>query len=270
MNLNLIWRKNKMMDIQNQQDNRMPINKVGIKEIYFPLIITDKINHIQNTVAKATISVNLSKEVRGTHMSRFVEVINEITKQKISMNDLSKLLENIKNKLGAKAAYLEIEFKYFIKKYAPVSKKESIIDYDCKFICSFNGEFKKTLVVTVPVTTLCPCSKAISLEGAHNQRSFVTVSIETEEFIWIEDIISLTESKASCEIYSLLKRADEKYITEKAYKNPRFVEDMVREVAITLKNDKRIKEFSVFSEHLESIHNHNAFALIEYKKDEQK
>jgi len=258
-----------MIDIQNQQDNRMPINKVGIKEIYFPLIIADKANNVQNTVAKATISVDLSQEVRGTHMSRFVEVINELTKKQISMNDLSALLEGIKNRLNAKAAYLTIEFKYFTKKYAPISKKESIMDYDCKFICSFNGGFKKTLVVRVPVTTLCPCSKAISQEGAHNQRSFVTVSIMTKEFIWIEDIISLVESKASCEIYSLLKREDEKYVTEKAYANPKFVEDMVREVGIELKSDKRINEFSVFSEHLESIHNHNAFALIECKKEEK-
>ena len=258
-----------MIDIQKQKDSRMKINQVGIKDLLIPLIISDKNKSQQQTIAKVSLSVGLPKKFKGTHMSRFIEILEEhILEKKISMDDFERLLGEIKEKLHAKSAYIEFDFRYFITKTAPVSKKKGIMDYECKFIASSNGKFRKKLVVKVPITTLCPCSKAISQKGAHNQRSYVTVSIRTNEFVWIEDLISLVEKKASCEIYSLLKREDEKYVTERAYDNPKFVEDVVRDIATELKNMESVKSFSVYSEHLESIHNHNAFALIKGGKND--
>lgn len=252
-----------MPDLQNQTDKRkITIDKVGVKAIKYPIIVSDRTNKIQNTIAEINFYVELPHSNRGTHMSRFVEILNKYHQEDIIFN-LDKLLSDIKKSLKADAAYIEIRFPYFILKKAPVSKITSYLNYDCMFRASLSDSFDFRIGVTVPVTTLCPCSREISAYGAHNQRSHVTVLVQYSEFIWLEELIELIESVSSCEIYPLLKRADEKYVTEKAYDNPRFVEDMVRELSVHLNKDKRILHYEIESENFESIHNHSAYA---YKK----
>lgn len=252
-----------MPDLQNQTDKRkITIDKVGVKAIKYPIIVSDRTNKIQNTIAEINFYVELPHSNRGTHMSRFVEILNKYHQEDIIFN-LDKLLSDIKKSLKADAAYIEIRFPYFILKKAPVSKITSYLNYDCLFRASLSDNFDFRIGVAVPVTTLCPCSREISAYGAHNQRSHVTVLVQYSEFIWLEELIELIESVSSCEIYPLLKRADEKYVTEKAYDNPRFVEDMVRELSVHLNKDKRILHYEIESENFESIHNHSAYA---YKK----
>jgi GTP cyclohydrolase I len=253
-------------DIQNEFDERkVPINKVGIKDVKYPIIVEDKINKTQNTIADLNIYVNLPHQHRGTHMSRFIEVLNEFHKDNL-INKLPEFLIEIKKRLKSESAFIEIKFPYFIDKIAPVSNIKSIMSYDCFFNASYQNSYELIIGIKVPITTLCPCSKEISDYGAHNQRSIVTVEFSYNEFIWMEEIIEIVENQASCEIYSLLKRPDEKYVTEKAYDNPKFVEDIVRDVTLKLKEDKRIKWFRVQSENFESIHNHSAYACVEFSK----
>lgn len=252
-----------MIDIQNQKDNRnQEINKVGVKSIRYPIIVLDKANGLQHTVASVNMYVDLPRRFRGTHMSRFVEILNKYRGQ-IAIKTFSKILNEMKNKLNAKTAHLEVEFPYFIEKKAPVSGAKGLMEYVCRFCGSSNEKEDFYLGVTVPLTTVCPCSKEISDFGAHNQRSIVTVHIRFKRFIWIEDIIHMIEECASCEVFSILKRPDEKVVTERAYQNPMFVEDLVREVASRLSLDPNITWFTVESENFESIHNHNAYAYIE-------
>ncbi len=250
-----------MPDLQNQIDTRkITIDKVGVKGIKYPIVVSDRANKVQNTIAEIDFYVELPHSNRGTHMSRFVEVLNKYHQEDIVFN-LEKLLSDIRLSLKADASYIDIKFPYFILKYAPVSKISSYLNYDCIFKASLDKEFNFRIGVTVPVTALCPCSREISSYGAHNQRSLVTVIVQYSEFVWLEELIELVESKASCEIYSLLKRSDEKYVTEKAYDNPRFVEDIVRELTVSLQRDKRIIHFEIEAENHESIHNHNAYAF---------
>jgi len=252
-----------MIDIQNQKDNRnQEINKVGVKSIRYPIIVLDKANGLQHTVASINMYVDLPHRFRGTHMSRFVEILNKY-RGEIAIKTFSKILNEMKNKLNAKTAHLEVEFPYFIEKKAPVSGAKGLMEYVCRFCGSSNEKEDFYLRVTVPLTTVCPCSKEISDFGAHNQRSIVTVHIRFKRFIWIEDIIHMIEECASCEVFSILKRPDEKLVTERAYQNPMFVEDVVREVASRLRLDPNITWFTVESENFESIHNHNAYACIE-------
>ncbi len=252
-----------MIDIQNQKDNRnQEINKVGVKSIRYPIIVLDKANGLQHTVATVNMYVDLPHRFRGTHMSRFVEILNKYRGQ-IAIKTFSKILNEMKNKLNAKTAHLEVEFPYFIEKKAPVSGAKGLMEYVCRFCGSSNEKEDFYLGVTVPLTTVCPCSKEISEFGAHNQRSIVTVHIGFKRFIWIEDIVHMIEECASCEVFSILKRPDEKLVTERAYQNPMFVEDVVREVASRLSLDPNITWFTVESENFESIHNHNAYACIE-------
>jgi len=253
-------------DIQNEKDNReIPIDKVGVKNIKFPIIVQDRKNETQHTVADIDIFVELPKEHRGTHMSRFLEVLNSYHKESL-IDNLKPLLSEVKNKLNSKKAYISIRFPYFIEKKAPVSKMTSLLNYDCVFEAVMGDDYEFYLGVTVPVSALCPCSKEISDYGAHNQRSYVNLKVKFADFIWLEEMIEVIETSASCEVYPLLKRPDEKYVTEYAFDHPVFVEDIVRNVTEKLKEDHRIFWFCVESENIESIHNHSAYASVEYKK----
>jgi len=255
-----------MIDIQNQTDYRnQKISKVGVKSIRYPIIVLDKAKGVQHTVANINMYVDLPHRFRGTHMSRFVEILNKY-RGKIAIETFSKILNEMKRKLNAKSAHLEVEFPYFIEKKAPVSGAKGLMEYICRFCGSSNETEDFYLGVTVPITTLCPCSKEISDFGAHNQRGIVTVSLRFKRFIWIEDIIQMVEECASCEVFSILKRPDEKLVTERAYNNPMFVEDVVRELASRLSIDPNIIWFTVESENFESIHNHSAYAYIERRK----
>lgn len=253
--------KNKR-DLQSMPDNRnITIDKVGVKNIRYPIIVEDRANKIQNTVADLDIYVELPHDHRGTHMSRFIEVLNHFHQDNL-IPRLPEFLGEIKTALKADAAYTMIRFPYFIRKIAPVSRISSLLAYNCLFEASMKDAYQLSIGVEIPVTTLCPCSREISERGAHNQRSLVNIKVSFREFIWLEELIEYAESSASADIYPLLKREDEKFITEKAYDNPVFVEDLVRDITIKLQNDHRITAFQVKSENFESIHNHNAFASV--------
>lgn len=251
-------------DIQSKRDHRqIAIDKVGVKNITYPVTVLDKTHGEQHTVATVNMSVGLPHHFKGTHMSRFVEVLNEY-RHGIAVRNFPRLLEKVREKLDAVSAHMEIHFPYFMEKRAPVSREVSIMSYQCALKGSIGeGGYDLVVQVKVPVTSVCPCSKAISVGGAHNQRSEVTVNVRFREFVWIEDLVGLVESRASAEVYSLLKRSDEKYVTEKAYNNPKFVEDIVRDVAQMLIKDPNVTWFSVEAENFESIHNHNAYAYVE-------
>jgi len=256
-------------DVQNTVDTRhLAIDKVGIKSIRHPVIVKDKSGGEQHTVAVFNMYVHLPQHFKGTHMSRFVEILNK-NERAISVESFESILREMVSRLEAESGHVEMTFPYFVNKAAPISGVKSLLDYEVTFIGEINqGKYDITVKVLVPVTSLCPCSKKISDYGAHNQRSHVTVTALINDFIWIEDIIDLVEKQASCELYGLLKRPDEKYVTERAYDNPKFVEDMVRDVAAQLNAEKRIDAYVVESENFESIHNHSAYALIE--KDKRK
>ena len=261
---------NDIPDVQGSADVRnIAINKVGIKDIRHPVVMRDRSDGIQHTVANFNMFVFLPHHFKGTHMSRFVKILNDHEKE-ISVESFKDMLREMVELLEAEAGYIEMSFPYFINKKAPVSGVESLLDYDVTLIGEIkNGVTETRIKVVVPVTSLCPCSKSISDYGAHNQRSHVTVNVKTRGFVWIEEIIELVEQEASCELYGLLKRPDEKYVTERAYDNPKFVEDMVRDVAVRLNRDERIRAYVLESENFESIHNHSAYALIEFDKDSE-
>ncbi|NOT14604.1 MAG: GTP cyclohydrolase I FolE2 [Methylotenera sp.] len=254
-------------DVQNTADTRhLAIDKVGIKAIRHPVIVKDRAGGMQHTVAMFNMYVHLPQQFKGTHMSRFVEILN-MNEHAISIESFESILREMVIRLEAESGHVEMTFPYFVNKAAPISGVKSLLDYEVTFIGAVeNGKFEITVKVLVPVTSLCPCSKKISDYGAHNQRSHVTVTAVINDFIWIEDIIDLVEKQASCELYGLLKRPDEKFVTERAYDNPKFVEDMVRDVAAQLNAEKRIVAYTVESENFESIHNHSAYALIENDK----
>lgn len=255
-----------MKDIQNQEGpNNIDIDKVGVKGLRYPIIVFDKENGTQHTIANINMYVDLPHKFKGTHMSRFVEILNEY-RTEIDIRNFNVILEKTKDRLNAELAQIEVEFPYFIKKSAPISGKESLMDYTCIYH-GFSGKKEELIVgIRIPITTLCPCSKEISDFGAHNQRSYVNINLEYKKFFWIEDIIQLVEDSASAECYPLLKRSDEKWLTEKAYENPMFAEDVVRDIANRLIETQLFDWFMVESEHIESIHNHNAYALIERGK----
>jgi GTP cyclohydrolase I len=255
-------------DVQGRADKRkIAINKVGIKDIRHPVVVKDRSDGQQHTVATFNMYVFLPHHFKGTHMSRFVKILNDHEKE-ISTKSFNEMLSEMSEMLEADSGYIEMNFPFFVNKKAPISGVESLMDYDVSLIGEINnGKTQTRVKIQVPVTSLCPCSKSISDYGAHNQRSHVTVNVKTDGFIWIEELIELVEKQASCELYGLLKRPDEKYVTERAYDNPKFVEDMVRDVARKLNEDKRIRSYVLESENFESIHNHSAYALIEHDKD---
>lgn len=256
-------------DIQSQPDFRkIAIDKVGVKDISYPIVVLDKKNKFQHTIASVNMYVDLPHHFKGTHMSRFIEILNE-HKGEITVKNFAGILAKMKKRFNAKTAHMEVEFPYFIEKAAPVSKANGLMEYRCRFAGSLGDKKDFVLEVTVPVTTLCPCSKEISKKGAHNQRGIVKVNLRFKGFIWIEDIIKIVEASASSPVYSLLKRPDERYVTEHAYDNPRFVEDVVREVASKIEALKGIIWFSIEAENMESIHNHSAYAYLEKNQIKQ-
>ncbi len=255
------------VDIQNLNDNRnVRIDKVGVKGLKYPIIVEDRANATQHTVADLDIFVELPHQHRGTHMSRFIEVLNAYHQRNL-VAEIEHFVLETKERLDADSAFVNISFPYFIEKQAPVSGIKSLMSYDCFFLASHKDEFEMQIGVKVPITTVCPCSKEISAYGAHNQRSIVTVVVKYSGYVWLEELIDIVEAVASCEVYSLLKRADEKFVTEKGYDNPKFVEDIVRDVVVELRKDKRIIEYRVESENYESIHNHSAYASVVGKRD---
>ena len=251
-------------DVQGSEDRRrLAIDKVGIKAIRHPVKVAERAGGVQHTVALFNMYVALPHQFKGTHMSRFVDILNAHERE-ISVPSFKQMLAEMVVRLEAQAGHVEMNFPYFINKAAPVSKVESLIDYDVSFIGDIkDGKTSLTLKVVVPVTSLCPCSKQISDYGAHNQRSHVTIWARSQSFVWIEELVEIAERNASSELYGLLKRPDEKFVTERAYDNPKFVEDLVRDVAASLNADARIEWYRVESENFESIHNHSAYAMIE-------
>ncbi len=256
-------------DVQSRADTRrIPINRVGIKDVRHPVRVKDRSRGEQHTVASFNMYVNLPHSFKGTHMSRFVEILHH--EREISVDSFRAMLVEMAERLDADAGHIEMSFPYFVTKCAPVSGVESLMDYQASLIGEVRaGKSSMWLKVVVPVTSLCPCSKKISERGAHNQRSHVTIKARLRSHMWIEEIIDIAESEASCELYGILKRPDEKYVTERAYDNPKFVEDMVRDVAVRLNQEERISAYVVESENFESIHNHSAYALIEHDKERE-
>ena len=263
-----------MHDIQSQADHRnLPINKVGVCDLRYPIMVLDQANQSQSTIARLSMSVNLPHEFKGTHMSRFIEVLNS-HRGEMTMRTLPNILAELKGRLSAESAHIEVEFPYFLERKAPVSGAVGLMDYQCSFVGEANGTKSDFILsVSVPVTSLCPCSKAISDYGAHNQRGEITIKVRSvgseagaPTIVWIEELIATAEASASSPVYALLKREDERHVTMQAYNNPVFVEDIVRNVAAKLQDDERLAWFHVHAINHESIHNHGAFAEIEWAR----
>ena len=255
-------------DVQGRADTRqIAIDKVGVKDIFHPVRVKDRSGGEQHTIANFNMYVYLPHNFKGTHMSRFVEILHEHERE-ISVDSFRAMLHEMVKRLDAETGHIEMAFPYFVMKKAPVSGVQSLLDYRATLIGEVKaGKASTWLKVVVPVTTLCPCSKKISEYGAHNQRSHVTINARIDGHVWIEELVDIAESEASCELYGILKRPDEKYVTERAYDNPKFVEDLVRDVAMRLNADERIRAYVVESENFESIHNHSAYAMIERDKE---
>ena len=250
-------------DVQGRADSRrIPINKVGIKDVFHPVRVKDRSSGEQHTIANFNMYVHLPHNFKGTHMSRFVEILNEHERE-ISVESFNSMLAEMTTRLNSEAGHLEMTFPYFVMKKAPVTGVQSLLDYRATLAAELKaGRVETWLKVLVPVTSLCPCSKQISDYGAHNQRSHLTISAKIAEHVWLEELVDLAEKQASCELYGLLKRPDEKHVTERAYDNPKFVEDLVRDVAVALDRDPRVGAYTVEAENFESIHNHSAFARL--------
>ncbi|MCS7202300.1 MAG: GTP cyclohydrolase FolE2 [Dictyoglomus sp.] len=252
----------KLRDVQNEKDYRgIYLRKVGIKNISWPIKVVTKEGSIQNTVASFDISVDLRYDVRGTHMSRFVEILNEM--ELLNPEKLEDILKKVKNKLKADNSHIKIIFPYFIYKKTPVSHIIVPNRIECVIEAELYKKLDMIVGIKVPIHTLCPCSKEISNFGAHNQRAIAEIYIRSKKMIWFEDLVSIAENSASAPIYSLLKRGDEKYITEYAFQNPKFVEDVVRDVVSELEKNNKITWYKVEVTSFESIHSHEAFASVE-------
>jgi GTP cyclohydrolase I len=255
-----------MIDVQNQPDARkISIDRVGVKNLSYPITVLDRTNKIQHTVGSINLYVSLPHRFRGTHMSRFIEILNEHHRE-LHIDKIGEILQKMKDKLSARESHMEVRFPYFIEKQAPASRARSLMEYGCTFIGTLTDRKDFILGVEVPVTTLCPCSREMSERGAHNQRSVVRIRVRYSRFIWIEELVELAEQSASSPLYALLKRKDEKIVTEYAYDHPMFVEDVVREVAVKLNANPGITWYNIESENMESIHNHNAYASLERDK----
>ena len=251
-----------MKDVQGEKDLRcVPLKHVGIKDLRWPIELRDKTKGTQHTVAKVNLAVDLPHDMRGTHMSRFVECLQ--TLGPVGLHEVEGILDTLKERLQAEKAFLQLEFPYFITKAAPVSGQTAPMDIDCIYKAEKGEEFKLNICAVIPVQTLCPCSKEISAYGAHNQRAFAKIEIVANDMVWLEELVAIADAGASSPVFGLLKRPDEKFVTEMAYDNPRFVEDAVREIALRLEEDARISWYRCEVESVESIHNHNAFAVVE-------
>ena len=254
-----------MKDIQKQKDNReIPIDQVGVKDLKYPIVLQDKERETQSTIAKINMYVNLPHHFRGTHMSRFIEILNKYHR-KLKIDTIGEVLSKMKKRLHAEEAHMNLEFPYFLEKETPITESTSMMEYNCSFDVTLDNNDEEDFImgVEVPVNTLCPCSKEIAEKNAHNQRSIISIKVRYNQLVWLEELIAYAEEAASSPVYSLLKREDEKYVTEKAYQNPRFVEDIVRNLALKLNREERVDWYKVESENFESIHNHNAYAIVE-------
>ena len=252
-----------LADVQaNPDSRRVPISRVGVKNIRFPIAVRDRRKTAQQTVGTIDMSVDLPHHFKGTHMSRFMEILNSHNSE-VSVEALPAILQTMRERLSAETAHLRISFPYFMAKEAPVSGARGLLSYDCAFDASSGAEDDFVLTVNVPVTTLCPCSREISARGAHNQRSMVKVRTRFEGELWIEELVALVDESASCDLYPVLKRTDEKWVTERAFDNPRFVEDLVREVTLRLRSLEQVTWFNVHVVNFESIHEHDAYATVE-------
>ena len=260
-------RQTPIEDVQSRVDERrIAIDKVGIKDIYHPVRVKDRSGGDQHTIANFNMYVYLPHNFKVTHMSRFVEILH-LNERELSVDSFRDMLAEMVKRLDAEKGHIEMAFPYFVMKSAPVSGVKSLLDYRASLMGEISkGKTETWVKVVVPVTSLCPCSKKISDYGAHNQRSHVTITARIEGHVWIEELIDIAEQEASCEVFGILKRPDEKWVTERSYSNPKFVEDLVRDVAGNLKADQRILSFVVEAENFESIHNHSAFARISHKK----
>ena len=252
-----------MPDVQASDDPRhIAIDRVGVKDVTYPIRLRMPEGGEQTTVARVNMYVSLPHYQKGTHMSRFLEVLNAYGESALTPDCFPKVARAICERLNAAEAHFEAEFTYFIKKLAPVTKSPGLMDYQVRFECQSNGADDFIMSVAAPATSLCPCSKEISQYGAHNQRCRIEARIRMKSRIWIEELVQHLERAASTEVFAVLKRPDEKYVTEAAYDNPKFVVDIVRDLAILLDGDERITWFSINSENFESIHNHNAYAQL--------
>jgi GTP cyclohydrolase IB len=260
----------RLPDVQAQPDHRrIAIDRVGVKDVVFPIEIAMPNGQKQSTVATVGMYVALPADRKGTHMSRFLEVLNEPGRP-ISTRRLADMAERVRDRLDAETAEIDLAFTYFIRKLAPVSQQPGLINYDVSLRCVAGpeGGVSPDLVlgVSVAATSLCPCSKEISARGAHNQRCLIHADVRFDGMLWIEDLVEHIESAASTEVYAVLKRPDEKFVTEEAFDNPKFVEDIVRDLATALDGDDRVTWYSISSENFESIHTHNAYARLERDK----
>lgn len=257
-----------MKDVQSERDLRnLPIDKVGISSVCWPIQVLDRINGTQDTVANVSLSVMLPRDYRGTHMSRFIEVLAEQEKQ-VTFHNMENMVNMLCKKLQADEAHAELEFPYFISKAAPVSGAKGRVRYDARFFATIvRGRFDLVTELIAPIQTLCPCSKEIAEYGAHNQRAHASIAARMNTLVWLEELADIADQCASAPIYSLLKREDEKAVTERAYENPRFVEDTVRDLALAMEKEKRVTWYRVSVTSHESIHNHDAFACIEKSKE---
>ena len=255
-----------LADVQALPDWRnIPLSRVGIKNIRYPVTVLDKRRGTQKTVASINMYVHLPHRFKGTHMSRFVEILNEF-RNEISVETFAKILSEMKRRLDTEEAHLEVDFPYFIEKEAPVTRTPGLMEYRCGLHGTLRDRLDMVLLVTVPITTVCPCSKEISRYGAHNQRGEVRARIRFRGFLWIEDVIERLEESASSEVFSLLKRPDEKFVTERAYERPMFVEDVVRNAHEALRSMEEVVWFHVEAENFESIHNHSAYAATGWSR----
>lgn len=255
-----------LTDVQGLSDHRrIPVDKAGVKDIVYPIRVLIRDGGVQHTVATVNMYVSLPHHQKGTHMSRFLEVLNTHA-QEIDLMRIMTITRDIKEKLEAEEAHLELQFKYFLPRQAPVTNSTGLIDYEVSVECASNHTDDFVLGVRVPAASLCPCSKTISAYGAHNQRCEIQAKVRFNTMVWIEELIDMAESAASAPVYSVLKRPDEKFVTEQAFDNPKFVEDIVRDLALRMEDDDRIDWYAVNSENFESIHNHNAYAFIERDK----
>jgi GTP cyclohydrolase IB len=261
-------------DIQNRSDaRRVPISQVGVSNLRYPISVLDRTHEKQQTVGRLSLAVNLPHHFKGTHMSRFIEILAE-HRSELTMRTLPVILRELKERLDAESARIEVVFPYFRECPAPLTGARALMDYECSYVGEANAVGKDfVLSVKVPIMTLCPCSKAISDYGAHNQRGYVNMEVRSRqtkgqepELIWIEELIEVAEQSASTPVYPLLKRPDERHVTMQAHDNPVFVEDVVRNVAIRLQSDARVLWFRIHAENQESIHNHNAFAKTEWMR----
>ena len=256
-----------MRDVQSERDGRrISIDRVGVSNVSYPVVVLDQKENIQHTVASVSMSVSLPHEYRGTHMSRFIEVLHEF-QGRLTISSMEHIAEHLRKVLDAECAEIVFSFPYFIARNAPVTGMSSFTRYDVSFLATKGDRFDLVTVVTVPVQTLCPCSREISEAGAHNQRASVEISVRMKGLVWIEELVEIAEKNASAPVYTLLKREDEKFVTEQAYNNPRFVEDVLRDVAVDLEAEDRVVWYRIRVASNESIHNHDAFASLERDKE---